>query len=38
MTVVLDLWTVRPTAVPRAFWRMARDPRLLAHFDDLNFH
>ena len=36
MTVVLDLWTVRPTA--RAFWRMARDPRRLAHVDDLDFH
>ncbi|HNE89061.1 MAG TPA: monooxygenase [Actinomycetota bacterium] len=38
MTVVLDIWTVRPTAVPRAFWRMARDPRRLAHVDDLDFH
>ncbi len=38
MTVVLDIWTVRPTAVPRALWRMARDPRQLTHVDGLTFH
>lgn len=38
MTVVLDIWTVRPTAVPRAFWRMARDPRVLGHVENLTFH
>lgn len=38
MTVVLDVWTVRPTAVPRAFWRMARDPRVLTGVTNLDFH
>ncbi|MCB0897859.1 MAG: monooxygenase [Actinobacteria bacterium] len=38
MTVVLDIWTVRPAAVPRALWRMARDPRQLRQVPHLDFH
>lgn len=38
MTVLLDLWTVPRRAVPRAFWRMARDPSLLSDIPNLSFH
>lgn len=38
MTAYLDVWTVPSTAIGRAFWRMARDPRLLAGAPGLVFH
>jgi hypothetical protein len=38
MTVYLDVWTVRASAVGRAFVRMARDPALLAGVPGLRFH
>ncbi len=38
MTVRLDVWRVRPTAVGRAFVRMAGDPRSLSRLPGLTFH
>ncbi len=38
MSVVLDVWTVRTSAVGRAFWRMAADPRALKGLPGLTFH
>lgn len=38
MTVQLDLWTVRTSAIGRAFVRMAADPRTLSRLPGLRFH
>jgi hypothetical protein len=38
MTVVLDVWTVPTSAIARALWRMARDPRQLNGIPGLTFH
>jgi hypothetical protein len=38
MIVLLDVWTVRTSAVAKAFWHMARDPRALAGVPGLTFH
>lgn len=38
MSVHLDVWTVRATAVGRAFLRMALDPRALEGLPGLTFH
>jgi len=38
MTVVLDIWRVPRSAVPRALWRMARDPSTLSGLPGLQFH
>lgn len=38
MTVHLDVWTVRATAVGRALLRMARDPAILSGLPGLRFH
>lgn len=38
MTVHLDVWTVRRSAIGKALWRMAADPRLLRGVPGLDFH
>ncbi|MEZ5185874.1 MAG: hypothetical protein R2720_09015 [Candidatus Nanopelagicales bacterium] len=38
MTVFLDRWTVRTSAIGGALWRMARDPRALRRLDGIEFH
>lgn len=38
MIVLLDVWTVRTSAVAKAFWRMAADPRALTGLPGLTFH
>lgn len=38
MSVFLDRWTVPSSAIGRAFWRMARDPRALRRLDGIEFH
>ncbi len=38
MTVHLDVWTVRTSAIGKALWRMAADPFLLRGVPGLDFH
>ncbi|MEZ5119238.1 MAG: hypothetical protein R2686_04935 [Candidatus Nanopelagicales bacterium] len=38
MTVHLDVWTVHPSAIGKALWRMAADPLLLRGVPGLDFH
>ena len=38
MTVTLDVWRIRGSAVARAFWHMARDPRTMRDMPGLSFH